>query len=301
MTFSVNFNININKTNSSSASTTKCSVNKPLLNFSSNTNNVYSASDAQNQRTKKVSSANDKIDNLSIYDREFIKRHTKEIKDIAKRTGLSENYIKFLISQENYRKVAKKTSDGRITVGIGHTDNADSNNKIKEGQKITEAQALRFLEQDLKDKINNAKRYFSSFDTLPQSIKDGLVDISFNRGNNAMSSDEIYRSLRANINAGNWAAVTVRMRQEYKPETQTETAAAIMKRNVYRFLVTIKNLSNEDKKKAMDLFTRDGVSKTSKGYNENYLQKTIRLLNKYGYETDAKQLQNDWYNVYNSL
>lgn len=206
------------------------------------------------------------------------------IKNVATTTGYSEDFIKYLISNEGFITTAKDIGDGRITVGFGHTDKANSNTNIAKGQKITVKQAFDFLKQDIIDKENEAKKHFDEFDNLPTSFKEAIIDIAFNRGHKAMSNEAVYRSLRANLKQGenNYPAAAVRTRQEF--QTEGRFTAGLRKRNCYRFLLAIRDLSPEMQLAAMRRFENAG----------QYYTITLKSLEERGRKLDADTLRQDW-------
>ena len=228
------------------------------------------------------------------------KEYNKYIKQTAQNTGLSEYFIRNLFSLEAFIPKAKNIGDGVITIGFGHTNNADHNRNFKKGDPITIEKAFEWLEQDIKDNIKYARKYFTptkgefkgtfTYDTLPQSFKEAIVDIAFNRGTNVMASEKIYMSLRANFKGGYhfMPAAAVRTRQENFRDPKFE--GGLRKRNVYRFLMAIKDLSGEYKLAAMRRFAQSKKDDNGNIIEPSYLKKTKALLSKEA----RKQLQRDW-------
>ena len=222
----------------------------------------------------------------------------KEIKKIANDTGVSERLVMNIISTEGFIRKAKDIGDGEITVGFGHTKHANHNTKFNKGYSITNKTAFVWLKQDIIDKRDEAKKYFSdgiNWNEIPLSIRDAIIDIAFNRGAEAMSKEEVYRSLRANLKEGssNDPASAVRTRQEFKskPEDRTSIQVGLMKRNCYRFLMAIQDLTPKEQLIAIKRF------KMANNHGEDYYASTLKLLKKYGYNTDANTLQKDWEQV----
>ena len=221
------------------------------------------------------------------------------IKRIARNTGLSEYFIRHLLSTETFIGTAKNIGDGVITVGFGHTNTAEHNTNFKRGDTVSLETAFKWFEQDIIDQAAYARKYFTptsgefngrfKFDDFPQSFKEALIDIAFNRGNKAMASETIYNSLRANFRDGadNMPAAAVRTRQETFRKPSHE--AGLRKRNVYRFLLAIRSLSGEYRLAAMRRFDRDEYD--NKGnFVKSYYTKTLEMLS----INDRKQVEKDW-------
>ena len=121
---------------------------------------------------------------------------------------------------------------------------------------------------------------------MPKSLQEALIDVAYNRGEGRLDPksskfDSNYRSVHQNIEQGYIGSAAVRLRQEkfYIHE------AGLRKRNVQRFLKTMKELSAEQIVKSMDLFNR-----------EYYYTKTLNMLK----PTEADTLRRDWNQIYYS-
>ena len=78
-----------------------------------------------------------------------------------------------LIKHEGLRLDLYKDSLGIYTIGVGHN--------IQE-RGITAAVAKLMLDEDIDEAVKDLRRNISFFDTLPQAIKEALVNLSFNMG-----------------------------------------------------------------------------------------------------------------------
>ena len=225
--------------------------------------------------------------NMGISEEEVLKYVAK----IADETGATTTLVMHLLSTEQFIRKAKNIGDGVITVGFGHTTNAEHYNKFKTDYEISNEEAFAWFEQDIKDKTQKAKKYFNdcNWDEIPASIKEAIIDIAFNRGDKAMREEDIYKSLRENLKLGREydPASAVRTRQEYKtpPDKRSRLQIGVMKRNCYRFLMAIDSLSAEYKLAAMRRFESG---------SEPYYTTTIKQLKRIGYNHEANTLKNDW-------
>ena len=226
------------------------------------------------------------------------KEYNSYIIQIAKKTGMSPYFIKHLLSTESFIGVAKDIGDGKITLGFGHT--VKKGESYKEGDSISLEDAFVLFEKDMKQAEEYARYYFTpkkgdkdygkyKYDNFDQSFKEALIDIAYNRGNKVMASEEIYKSLRANFSNGanNMPAAAVRTRQEQFNNPNHE--GGLRKRNVYRFLLAIRDLPGEYKLAAMRRFDRDEYDNNGNPI-KSYFTRTKELLNK----NDRCRLQADW-------
>lgn len=91
----------------------------------------------------------------------------------------SDNGINLIKSFEGCRLTAYKCPAGVWTIGYGHT------NEVSTGMKITEAQAVNFLKQDLCKFENSVNKVCSSLN-LNQNEFDALVSFTYNCGEGSL-------------------------------------------------------------------------------------------------------------------
>lgn len=102
---------------------------------------------------------------------------------------ISEKGINLIKEFEGYRSSAYKCTSGVWTIGWGHTKG------VKEGDKITVAQAEKFLSSDIakfEDYVNNV-----GFPNITQNQFDAIVSLAFNIGTGHFSAAKstLYRLL----------------------------------------------------------------------------------------------------------
>lgn len=225
----------------------------------------------------------------------------EKIADVAKRTGYSEYYITHIISTEDFVSPAKDIGDGVITAGFGHTSRRDASVKAMKGKKINVDTAFNWIVSDIKyfeEKIKNMKigkdadeRFSKYFDQLPLSLREAVIDVAFNRDADKLESADEYKHLRANIKNGdeNLPASAMRLRQNFSQYTHKQKlghtfTTGLMKRNVYRFLLAIRDFDAEYRAAAKRRFE-----------NENsYYSETIDLLKEKKNATEASLLEQAW-------
>lgn len=212
----------------------------------------------------------------------------KDIKSVAKYTGLSESYIKdVLVGIEGHNNWPLLTSKydgvadskhpkGYLTIGFGHTSLTGEPEVVKNMQ-ITEKQAYQILANDIINAIkytNNKLNKLCKDTKIPASIKDAIVDMVFNKGPKAINENLI-----ANLNKGYYSAAAVRTWYD-TPEV------GLQKRNMYRFLAAIKDLDKQNKTIAVKKFRSE---------HENQLLKVFKKDN------DAKVAWNNMCNEFQTL
>lgn len=243
----------------------------------------------------------------------------KKIANAAKQTGYSEYFISHIVSMENYEAKVRNTGDGTITGGFGHSGLSDKS--IKEGDPVKPNLAFKWLVSDIKKfeniiknmKIDSAtnETIGQYYDKLPMSIREALIDVAFNRDAKLLGDTDCetrkkaspkelekmneYKYLRANIKAGteNLPAVAARLCQRFdkysfKQKLEQKFTTGLMERNVYRFLLAIRDLDSNYKVAAKRRFTAE----QKEGYN--YFTEAISLKKAKNLHEDAKYMQETW-------
>jgi len=234
---------------------------------------------------------NSVADKLGI-SREQLNSH---IANTARKTGYSEYFISHLVSMEHFEPLVKNTGDGTLTGGFGHTKLRDRS--LREGQTVTAEDAFKWLASDIeyfegviKDlEVAPGKRYGDYFDQFPPSMREGLIDVAFNRDARKLQTDDCYASLRANILAGpeNYPAAAVRIRQNFRGNRNTwinnNFTTGLMERNVYRFLLAVRDFEPHEIEAAKRRFENDG-----------YYADALWLKEQKGYVLDAQYMRRAW-------
>lgn len=227
-----------------------------------------------------------------------------KIAEIAEETGYSEYFIKHIMSMEKFEPKVRDTKDTTVTGGFGHTALKDKT--LKKGQTVSANQAFEWLVEDIKffekqvksmklapDKSETIGDYF---DELPLSVREAIIDLAFNRGPSKLESAEEFRSLRANIKAGeeNLPATVVRLCQDFskysvKEREKHRFTAGLMWRNTYRFLLGIRDLNDDYRACARRRFEK----------YDDYYNTTITLKKERGDTADVIDLQKTWKDFFN--
>ena len=227
---------------------------------------------------------------------------TEKIKNISRRTGFSVDLITLVIANESFTQKAEfKERDGCWEVGFGHTNRANHNKsfvaqaRTKKGFTIDLDTAFKWFEQDLIDKHNYLK--YSKLNTLydytnlPKSLQEAFIDTAFNRGEGTLTPgaslfDKQYKKLRDYIKKKDYASAAVYLRQR-ENRMKAADKNGLRKRNLYRFLIAIRDLAPLEKYKAMKLFKK----------KNSYYVRTIRGLHGY----DRIKAEMAWENVEKNL
>jgi len=211
----------------------------------------------------------------------------EKIKQVAQNTGYSEYFVAHLVSLESFEPNVRDTKDGTITGGFGHTSLRDPSLKL--GQKVTSESAFKWLESDIKffeKKVkeltfNKNNTFGDYFDKLPLSIKEGLLDVAFNRGAGRLKGSQ-YMDLRTNMEKGYLASSAVLLRQE-ESKMPARFKTGLMERNVYRFLLATRDLAPHEIETAKKLFNKDG-----------YFTKAMQRKRNAKLHIDARLMQRAW-------
>jgi len=120
-------------------------------------------------------------------------------------------------------------------------------------------------------------------------MREGLIDVAFNRDARKLQTDDCYASLRANILAGpeNYPAAAVRIRQNFRGNRNTwinnNFTTGLMERNVYRFLLAVRDFEPHEIEAAKRRFENDG-----------YYADALWLKEQKGYVLDAQYMRRAW-------
>jgi len=108
------------------------------------------------------------------------------------------NHIK---DEESCELTAYTLGDGKVTVGYGHAEDVDKT-KIRKGQKITQAQADKYLKEDLKEAADGVRRIFKEWEAkgidvnINQSMFDALVSLAFNSGISSLRQSDVIQHIK---------------------------------------------------------------------------------------------------------
>jgi GH24 family phage-related lysozyme (muramidase) len=129
----------------------------------------------------------------------------------------------------------------------------------EETEDITEEQVYELLTQDLLNAKNAVIDYIGedNFNKAPQSIKDALVDIAFNKGielgfegieikdGAEVKRKTLTKNLKHDIEKQDYASAA-------KHVIYNTDSNGLKRRNVYRVIMATKDLSEEDRKQVLD-------------------------------------------------
>ena len=213
----------------------------------------------------------------------------KNLEDIARVTGVSETYIKdilFGIEGRNFEPDLKAYYDGyptdispkgTLTIGFGHTGRVREE-IITPGTRITEEEAYELLAQDIINAKLDAIAYFGEdFIEAPESIQNAIIDIIFNKGITGFEKEgSLTNNLKQNLADKDYAEAAV--------NTCYLTASkGLMKRNVYRFISSLQDLTKRDRTQALSQY-------------EPYYKDVLALFT--GNKSEYDLLEQAWQNAY---
>ena len=207
----------------------------------------------------------------------------RNLNDLCKITGLSEGYIKDLLTVIEVKPTHPGKPDlttyndgyGTPTIGYGHTGRFNGKDlSLKKKVTITEAQALELLAEDLIKHEAMVIAYLGkeNYEKAPASVRSAIVDIAYNKGiwdgfknpyhNSATSK------IKSDLESRNYASALCDTRRMNTPNR------GLKRRNLYRFISGLTDLSpakREAAMKEMNGYYRS-VLNTLKGAEYTYLK-----------------------------
>lgn len=208
------------------------------------------------------------------------KGYKADISRTAQSAGVSEDFVKLLIFTEGqahngkfiYAKSQYECSAKEPTIGFGHTNKTNSykfkntkTTKFNSKTRINQQEAFDILIADIKFHRARVIECIgeSKFKSLPKSVQEGLIDLSFNAGQKWLKYSE---NLKANLEGGYFNGLS----------TTSICNEGDARRSAFRILHALKGLSEEHKKEASKFFDRNMRSeknndKTYKEFFENGL------------------------------
>ena len=211
--------------------------------------------DANPGFTKKTT-LNGKIKTVNIPQSRSIKPDTvKNLKDVAKAMGLSEQFVK------QWKKIedAPNTPDSKFhntpyidkvgvkTIGIGHAiqTKKDEQEIIKKygDLNLSNAEVCELFASDLLEAEENVSAIIgkNNYDKLPQPMKEALLDMVFNKGNAILQETE---GLSWCLKNGKYEAAINKFTNIKSAETKQEMAG-LAKRRLFDISIAIKMYSDK--------------------------------------------------------
>lgn len=184
----------------------------------------------------------------------------RNFNDLSKVTGLSDGYIKDLltvieVSPKHPGKPDLTTYNdgyGMPTIGYGHTGKVDGKElSLRNRITITESKALQLLAEDLIKHEAMVIAYMGkeNYEKLPVSVRSTILDIAYNKGiwdgflnpNHNSCTSKIVK----NIQDGDYASVLSNTRRMNTPNR------GLKRRNIYRFISGLSDLTPSKRDEAM--------------------------------------------------
>jgi GH24 family phage-related lysozyme (muramidase) len=120
------------------------------------------------------------------------------------------NGFEFKLSDEGWDHIkneekcvlkAYTIGDGKVTVGYGHAEDIGKT-KLRKGQKITQAQADKYLKEDLTEAADGVRRIFKEWNKdgvdvkITQSMFDALVSLAYNSGVGSLRQSDLIQHIK---------------------------------------------------------------------------------------------------------
>lgn len=210
----------------------------------------------------------------------------KNLKDVARITGVSESYLKDFLTkievenQDGKPDLTAYLDDGGTpTIGYGHTGRFKGKPiSCKKGKetKITQEEALELLAEDLLKHKAMTMAYLGeqNYRKAPTSVQNAILDVAYNKGiwdgymtPNGYAAQT--KKIKKDLQQGHYASALVHTRRE------KTGYRGLRKRNIYRFISGLTDMTQQQRDKAMKAMKPYYVSVLNqcKAYDKPALQK----------------------------
>ncbi len=191
----------------------------------------------------------------------------KNLADVAKITGVSENYLKDLLTIIETRKPGvpdlttyddciPRKGKGAPTIGFGHTGRVDGKPlSYAPGKKITitKEKAYELLAEDILKHEAMTVAYMGkkNWEKTPSSVKSAILDITYNKGIwdgfKNPNWNKYTKKIKRNLQDGHYASALCNTYRQ-------SGVASLLERNIYRFISGLKDLPASKRKAAIKTF-----------------------------------------------
>lgn len=132
------------------------------------------------------------------------------VKEKGNKKDIYKAGYEFILSDSGWNHIKNEEScvlkvysigDGKLTCGYGHAEDIGKT-KLRIGQKITQAQANKYLKEDLKMAADGVRRIFSDWKEdktnvkITQTMFDALVSLAYNSGVGGLRRSELMQHLK---------------------------------------------------------------------------------------------------------
>lgn len=222
----------------------------------------------------------------------------KNLNDVAKITGVSENYLKDLLTIVETRKPGvpdlttyddciPSKGNGAPTIGFGHTGRVDGKPlSYAPGKKITitKEKAYEILAEDILKHEAMTVAYMGkkNWQKTPASVKSAILDITYNKGIwdgfKNPNWNKYTKNIKNNLEKGHYASALC---NTYRQSGVT----SLLERNIYRFISGLKDLPADKRKAAI------------KTFEPRYQQALKAMKRKKSLKANVKLVQKAWANA----
>lgn len=197
--------------------------------------------------------------------------------DVAKITGLSEEFLDGLKKVEGFKLKPYSDAKGNMSIGIGHNVSSDSKYKYK--NKITKEQAYNLLKDDLLESKRVLKNLTHGKKFSPNQ-EEALVDLVFNLGGKKLENSKLIK----NINAGNLDGAATEFNYV---KIGKNVSTHLCKRRMQNIATFYQNSPSPNSIKALGLIKQSGINeydreiKSNKGFFSGIKLRISKFLFKY--------------------
>ena len=219
----------------------------------------------------------------------FTAKNIESLEDVAKMSGISEDYLETLIDFEKFHNKIYKDRNGNETIGIGHLVKPDERSLYR-GKTLSDEEVYTLLAQDILDIEADLKSVINAqaYKDMPAHLKESVFDLAFNKGIGAISDNE---KLLTALNNEDYANAVANLTQDYSVVTNAKgqkvhkPAAGLSKRRIYN----IANASEIFKNGMPDVVADSAQAVYQRGLNYLEAEKNKGDISAAAYENVVKE------------
>ena len=218
-------------------------------------------------------------------------KNIETLKDVAKMSGISKDYLETLIEFEQLHNTIYKDRNGNETIGVGHLVKPEEK-ALYRGKTLSDEEVYTLLAQDILDIEADLKTVINkdAYDNMPAHLKESVFDLAFNKGIGAISDNE---KLLSALNKEDYVNAVANLTQDYsvvtnaKGEKAHRPAAGLSKRRIYN----IANASEIFKNGMPDVVADSAQAVYQRGLNYLEAEKNKGDISADAYENVVKEYQ----------
>ena len=244
-----------------------------------------------NLTTKSIIQPNDEL----WIPESYTVKNIENLDDIAKLVKLDKQYLEDLCKFETFSNKIYYDANGNATIGVGHLVKPEELNKYQ-GKTLTDKEVYELLAQDMFERDLDFETILEgdAYYKMPIALKSQVLDLIFNKGLGAVTSNE---KLINALNNGDYVTAVANLNQDYsivtnaKGEKVKKHLSGLSKRRLYNMSqaskIFEKGIPDEVLKSAKAVYSR-GLVTMEQERDNGHIPKTA-------YENVKKEYQESAY------